>query len=253
MTVLSCRSRSEKLYIQAYEKINQNQFVEAIELLESSAELEKDNIKKTKALLEAARLLRFEIHDYERALKHLRTVVLESQDQKLRLLSQEAIVEIYFDHTQNYKDALQELLILEPLLPESKKKDAVRLKIAQALHLVENNQAALEYIDGVLKNISSNKNVFIKTKAQILQSQKKLDEALKIYEEIFSKTPKYFIDENLFSAVSLIQEEKKDYKVAIEYLTKNAGHIADKNYLELRLKKLKEKQINKPFSRGMRK
>ncbi len=118
----SCQSRSEKMYNQAYEKINQNQFKEAIDLLEASADLEKDNLKKTKALFEAARLLRFEIHNYEAALTTLRKIVLESEDAKLRLLSQESIAEIYFDHLQDYHSASSEFLILEPLLIEPKKK-----------------------------------------------------------------------------------------------------------------------------------
>lgn len=253
LLIASCQSRSEKLYSTAYEKINQNQFSEAVQLLQSSAALEKDNIKKTKALYEAARLLRFELQDYEMALRILRTVVLDSQDSKMRLLSQESICEIYFDHLQNYQEALKELLILEPLLVESKKKEIIRLKIAQAQRFTGNNQAALEYVDVALNTKDTDKNPFLKIKAQILQAQQNFDEALKIYDGIFQQDRKYFLEENLFSAVSSIHEEKKDYKVAIEYLEKNATLIADKNYLELRIKKMKEKQINKPFSKGVRK
>ncbi len=249
----SCQSRSEKLYSEAYEKINQNQFHEAIDLLESSAELEKDNIKKTKALFEASRLLRFETQNYEKSLMHLRTVVLESQDPKMRLLAQESIAEIDYDHLQNYHEALKELLILEPLLQDQKKKEAIRLKIAQAQHALRNNAAALEYIEVSLKSSETEKNAFLKLKAQIFQAESKFEEALKIYEDMYSKTPDYFVRENLFSTVSNLQEEKKDYKTAIEYLEKNEKFITDKNYLELRIKKLKEKQNNKPFSRGARK
>lgn len=251
--LVGCRSRSEKLYAEAYEKINQNEFKSAIELLESSADLEKNNIKKTKALFEAARLLRFERQDYESALKHLRTVVLSSDDEKMRLLAQESICEIYFDHLQNYQEALKELLILEPLQPESKKKELLRLKTAQAQHLIGNGQAALEYIDSVLKISTVDKNPFLKLKAQVLQSENKFDEALKIYDQIYVSSQNYFKTENLFYAVSAIHEEKKDYKQGVEYLEKHNEEIADKNYLELRIKKLKEKQINKPFSKGVRK
>ena len=171
----------------------------------------------------------------------------------MRLLSQESIAEIYFDHRQDYPAALNELLILEPLLQESKKKENIRLKIAQAQRFSGNNAAALEYVDVALKSSDALRNNFLKLKAQIFQSQQKYDEALKIYENIFLKTPDYFIHENLFSATSNIHEEKKDYKTAIEYLEKNANQIADKNYLEFRIKKLKEKQIAKPFSKGVRK
>ena len=248
-----CQSRSEKLYNEAYEKINQNQFKEAVLLLQSSAELENNNIKKTKALFEAARLLRFEIQDYNEALIHLRIVVLTSEDEKMRLLAQESICEIYFDHLQNYQEALKELLILEPLLPESKKKHALRLKTAQSQHLSGNNQAALEYIDSALKILSTDSNPFLKLKAQVLQAENKFDEALKIYDLIYAKDTKYFISENLFYATSAIHEEKKEYKLGLEYLEKHASEIADKYYLELRTKKLKEKQINKPFTKGVRK
>ena len=249
---ISCQSRSEKLYALAYEKINKNQFVDAILLLESSVELEKDNIKRTKAQFEAARLLRFELQDYDKALILLRAVVLQSQDSKMRLLAQESICEIYFDHLQNYHEALNELLILEPLLSDAKK-EIIRLKIAQSQRFLGNYQAALEYIEVALKSSEAEKYSFLKLKAQIFQSQQKFDESIKILEEIYKNNKKYFIDENLHAAISNIHEEKKDYKIAIEYLEKNANEISNKNYLELRIKKMKEKQINKPFSRGVRK
>lgn len=251
--IFSCQSRSEKLYSAAYEKINQNEFKDAVELLESSAELEKNNIQKTKALFEAARLLRFEIHDYEKALSILRVIVLQSEDSKMRILSEEAIAEIYFDHLQNYNEALNEFLILEPLLKDPNKKEAVRFKIAQCLRLTGSNQAALDYIDISLKNNPDDPLQFFKLSAQIFQNQKKYDEALRVYEQILEKNPTYFWAENLFTAVSAIHEEKKDYKSGIEYLEKNSDRIPDKSYLELRIKKLKEKQINKPFSKGVRK
>ena len=251
--IFSCQSRSEKLYTAAYEKINSNEFLEAVELLESSADLEKNNIKKTKAWFEAARLLRFEIHNYEKALKILRTIVLRSEDAKMRILSEEAIAEIYYDNLQNYHEALKEFLILEPLLSEPQKKESIRFKIAQALRLTGYNQAALDYIEISLKNSAAEPAQLLKLKAQIFQNQQKYDEALNIYEEIFQKNPKYFSLDNLFSSVSAIHEEKKDYKIAIEYLEKNSDRIIDKNYLELRIKKFKEKQINKPFSKGVRK
>lgn len=250
--LVSCQSRSEKLYAAAYEKINQNQFSEAIQLLESSVELEKDNIKKTKAQFEAARLLRFELQDYEKALKLLRTVVLQSQDSKMRLLAQESICEIYFDHLQNYHQALNELLILEPLLSETKK-EIIRLKIAQSHRFLGNYQAALEYVDVSLKNSLIEKNSFLKIKSQIYQVQQKFDDAIKIYEEIYKNDKTYFIENKLFAAVSNIHEEKKEYKQAIEYLETHSNEISDKNYLDLRIKKMKEKQINKPFSKGVRK
>jgi tetratricopeptide (TPR) repeat protein len=250
---LSCQSRSEKLYSEAYEKISQNQFASAAKLLQASAELDKNNAQKTKALFEAARILRFEVHDYESALAIYRSIVLQSKDSKMRILSEEYIAEIYFENLQNYQVALQEFLILEPLLKDQKKKEAVRLKIAQSLWLTGNNEPALDYINLSLKNSAAEAHILLKLRAQIYQSQEKYDDALTAYDEIFKTNQSYFLQENLFTRVSSIHEDKQDYKVGIAYLEKHAAQITDKSYLELRIKKLKEKQINKPFSRGIRK
>ena len=48
-------------------------------------------------------------------------------------------------------------------------------------------------------------------------------------------------------------EEKEDYFSSINFLEKNEEKIQDKAYLELRLKRLKEKLINKPLFKGRRK
>ena len=249
----ACESRSEKLYKQAYDKISANQFLDAIDLLESSADIEKDPEKKTRALFEAARLLRFEIQDYNKALMHLKKIVLESSDEKIRLLSQEAVADIYFDNLQNYPQALKELLILEPLIKDQSKKESIRLKIAKCQYLTGNGKVALEYIQSFLSQLTEMKKNFLLLKAQILQSMQKYEESLATYDIIVKLDPEYFKQENLYSNVSLVLEEKQDFKKALEYLQFNEKNFLDKNYYDLRTKRLKEKLTNKPLSKGVRK
>lgn len=250
---VGCQSRADKYYDEAYEKINQNQFLDAVQLLESSIELEKNNNKKMRAMFEMARLLRFEIQDYARALVQLKKIVLLAEDPKIRLLSQEAISEIYFDNLQNYEAALKELLVVEPLLQEPEKKEKIKLKIAQAYRLTGHSEGALEYIETALKQGAKQKVYFLKLKSQILQSQQKQDQALEVLSEVYKADPQFFEKDNMYLSTALIYEEKQDYKKAIEYLEQNQSKISDKNYLELRIKRLKEKQANKPFNKGMRK
>jgi len=253
VALAGCKSRAEKYYDEAYDKINQNQFLDAVSLLESSIELEKNHNKKMRAMFEMARLLRFEIQDYPKALAQLKKIVLSAEDPKLRLLSQEAISEIYFDNLQDYEAALKELLVVEPLTSEPEKKEKIKLKIAQAYRLTGNSDASLEYIDAALKQGTKQKISFLKLKSQILQSQQKHDRAAEVLNEIYKTDPNLFEKDNMYLEMALIYEEKQDYKKAIEYLEQNKEKITDKNYLELRIKRLKEKQINKPFNKGMRK
>lgn len=253
MIVFGCQPRAEKLYKQAYVKIAENRYLEAVDDLESSAELEKNIQKKTKALFEAARILRFEIQDYNKALAHLKRIVLESPDEKIRLLSQQSIAEIYFDHIQDYSMALKEFLVLEPLIFEDQKKEELRLKIAQCYRLTGSNKIALEYIESLLSQTKYLKKNFMLLKAQILQAEEKYDEALLVYEELQKNEIQFFKEEKIYVALSMTLEEKQDYKKAIEYLEKNKNLFDDASFYELRIKRLKEKQINKPFSKGMRK
>ncbi len=249
----ACSSRSENLYEQAYEEIEKGHYRIAADLLEKSSQLETDNTKKYKNLLEAARLARFEIQDYERAIKIFRDVILSSNDESMRISAQESIAEIYLENIQDYNKALKELQILEPLLTDSKKKEKTRLRIAQALFLTGNNQQAIEEILSAEKYIKLNSVNFLKLKAEVLLAQKKYKEAIVAYEELKNKNAQFFADENLYIATSIVYEENEQYTEALNFLVKNQTLIKDKPYYELRTKRLKEKIANKPFSRGAHK
>lgn len=249
----SCSPQSEKLYAEAYSEIENGHFRIALDLLEKSAAIEKNDKKRTKALVEAARISRFEIQDYDRALRINRQIILKSEDFKQRLLAQETLAEIYFENLQNYNQALNELLILEQLTSEAEAKEKLRFKIAQAYFLTGNPSASFEYIEASLKSPAADKKNFLKLKAQILVSQKKHDEALAVYEDIRKLDSVFFAKENLYIATSTVFEEKEDYASALAYLEKYQEFIGDKSYLELRFKRLKERLTNKPLFKGRRK
>lgn len=249
----ACQSRAEKFYNLAQEKIEQRQYAEAVELLESSSELEKNNRVWSKTRFEIARIFRFEIHDYNKSLAVNRDLILKSEDASIRLLSQEAIAETYFENIQDYTTAVKEYLLLESIIKDAKKLEQIRLKIAQCYRYTGNLKTALEYIDVFLKSANSEKTAFLKLKAQTYSSLGDYDEAIKNYNIILSHFPKFFTDENLFVAVAMAYEEKQDYKAAISYLQQNKDKIKDQAYVDLRIRRLNEKLVNKPFTKGVRK
>ena len=251
--ILSCSPQAEKLYNEAYQEIENGHFRVAISLLERSAKIEKSDKKKTKALLEAARISRFEIQDFERALRLYREIILKSQDSGQRIAAQEAIAEINLENLQNYSQALKELLILEQLNLNPEQKEKIKLRIAQAQFLTGNPDTALEYIESALKSAKKDRRYFLKLKAEVLMAKRKQDEALLVYDDLRRLDEKYFSDENLYIATSIAYEEKEDFGSALNYLEKYRSQIHDLSYLELREKRLKEKVLNKPLSRGRRK
>ena len=139
----ACGPRAESLYADAYSEIESGHFRLAVDLLEKSSLLETNNNTKYKNLSEAARIIRFEVQDYERAIRMYRTIILKAEDQTQRIAAQEAISEMYLENLQDYGMALKELQVLEPLLTDNRKKERTRLRIAQAQYLTGNNQQAL--------------------------------------------------------------------------------------------------------------
>lgn len=252
-SLLSCSPQAEKLYNEAYQEIENGHFRIAVNLLEQSAKIEKSDRKKTKALLEAARISRFEMQDFQRSLRLYREIILKSQDSSQRIGAQEAIAEINLENLQNYGQALSELLILEQLNLNLEQKEKIKLRIAKAQFLTGNSETALENIESALKTAKSDRRYFLKLKAEILMAQKKQTEAISIYEDLRKTDEKYFASENLYIATSIAFEEKEDYVTALSYLEKNKSRITDLSYLELREKRLREKILNKPLSKGRRK
>lgn len=249
----ACTPRAEKLYTSGLDLLSKGKYLEAVDTLEDSAALDTNKQRQAKSLSEAARIVRLEVKDYPKALMLYRKLILEAEDALVRLQAQEAITEIYFENLQDYTLALKELLILEPLVTDPQKKELIKLRIAQCMQLTGAHSAALEFIEAALSGSKYEQKNFLKLKAQIFLTLKKYDEALNTNFYLLEMDPTYFKNENLFIAQAMVYEEKQDYKLALEFLTKHQDQIDDKNYLELRIKRLQEQIINKPFSRGMRK
>lgn len=249
----ACKPSSEKIYNEAYKEIEKGHFRIALNMLEKSSELEDSNTIKYKHLLEAARLARFEIQDFERAIRIYRKIILQSQNETQRISAQEGISEIYLENLFDYYNALKELQILEPFIKDVVEKEKIKLKIIKTQYLTGNLSQALEEVITALSTSKNETLNFLKIKAQILVAQKKYSEAISVYLEIFKIDNKYFESENLFIATSVVYEENEEYAEALEYLTKYQNLINDKAYYELRYKRLKERLINKPFYKGKRK
>ncbi|MEQ1722367.1 MAG: tetratricopeptide repeat protein [Pseudobdellovibrio sp.] len=252
-TVGACKPAAERLYNEAYAEIENGHFRIAVDLLEKSSKLEKKNHLKYKYLSEAARIARFEIQDYERAIRIYKKIILECEEEGQRVKAQEAVSEIYLENIQNYSSALRELQVLEPLLKESKENEKIKLKIAQAQYLTGNNEQAIEQINMSLKTSGTETLSFLKLKAQVLVAQKKYKEAIDIYQDIYKRDATYFAKENLFIATSVVYEENEKYEEALEYLNKFEKQIKDKQYFDLRKRRLKERLVNKPLFKGKRK
>lgn len=253
LMLVACVQRSEKLYEEAYQEIEKGHFRIATDLLIRSSDVEENNLTKYRYLSEAARIVRFEIQDFPRALRMYRQIILEADDSSQRVSAQEAIAEIELDNMQDYQQALKELQKLEPLVSDTKKKEKIKLRIAQTLFLTGQLAQAIDEINVAQKFITNYESNFLKLKAEVFLAQKKYKESIATYDELRLKDPQFFKDENLYIATSIAYEENEQFADALAFLNKNETQIKDKSYLELRVKRLKERLVNKPLFKGIRK
>lgn len=253
LSIGGCTPAADRIYTEARAEIEKGHFRLALDLLSRAAEAERRPDRKFRYYLEAARIARFEVQDYVRAIRLNKEIILKSADEKQRINAQESVAEIYFENLQDYSQALKELQILEPLVKEAGQKERIQLRICQALYLTGDSTRALDEINLAMKSATTEVLSFLKVKAQALVALKKYEEALLVYEQMLQSNPEYFEKENLFVAVSVVYEENEDFASALKYLTKHSEKIKDKAYLELRYRRLKERMVNKPLFQGKRK
>jgi tetratricopeptide (TPR) repeat protein len=204
---------------------------------------------------EAGRLSYYELKDFPKAVEYFRHVILYSKDASVRLLAQKNVAELYLSNIQNFQQAIVEFnRLLE--LPHSKTEDLTyRLSIAKCYFYMNNFFQALVESDGILKRDYDPKALFdaMELKANVLLQQKNYDDAIAVLKEILVKYPESSKERQIGLVLTVCYEEKKDFAKAIETLESIKDTYPSKDFIEARIKNLKERQSYLPGAKGLRK
>ncbi len=208
-----------------------------------------------RAAREAARIAYYEVKDYSKAVDYYKHVVIYSPSAADRLEAQKRIAEINFENLHNYSQAVVEFnRLLE--LPHSKSEGlAYRLAIARSYFYMNNFFQALVEADVVLSRDYEPRGLFdaLELKANILLQTKKYDEAIAVLKEILVKYPEESKERQIGLVLSVCYEEKRDFSKAIETLDSIKETYPNKEFVEARIKSLRERQGYLPGARGWRK
>jgi tetratricopeptide (TPR) repeat protein len=250
-----CTSQEERIFKEAGRLTNQGSFKLAISEFEKVVKRSPDSAIGAKAAKEAARLSLYEIKDFSKAVDFLRLVILYSGDSADRLQSQKQLAGIYFDNLQNYRLAIKEYSKLLHLVASPAEQAQYRLILARGyFYLNEFNQSEAE-IKEVLKG---NVDPALAFSASLLQGNVKVEQkafvaAAEIYKRLISDHPEKALQENIHLSLALCYEESRDYANAIKTLEALRGRYSVPEYIELRIKRVQERQKNLPGARGYRK
>lgn len=208
-----------------------------------------------KAAKEAARISYYELKDYAKALEYFKHIVIYSPNGDERLEAQKRIAEVNFENTQNYKQAVIEFNRLLELPHTNAEGLAYRLSIARSYFYLNNFFQALVEADGILARDYDARGQFnaLELKANILLQTKKYDEAIAVLKEILAKFPEESKERQIGLVLAVCYEEKKDFAKAIETLESIKDTYPNKEFVEARIRSLKERQGYLPGARGWRK
>ncbi len=255
MSIVGCSSQESADFKQAQKSISEGHFRIALDHLDRVIKRNSSSKYTLEAAREASRISFFEIKDFNKAIKYHHFLVLNSTDEKERLESQKQIASIYFNDLQNYQQAIIEYSRLFQMPHTDLEESQYRINIARAHYYLNNFFQSASEIDEVLK-LTTDENVnfgALMLKGNILVAKKDFPKATEIFKNLINKYPEKAALENVALTLAVCYEESDDYKSAIDILEQHRSSYKPPEYIDLRIKRLKERMKNAPGAKGYRK
>lgn len=251
----ACSSQEAADFKTAQKEIRQKHYRIALNYLDRVIKRNPESEYALEAAREASRISYFEIKDYKKSAEYHHFIVLNSKDQNERLESQRQIASIQFNNLQNYQQAIIEFSKLQQMPHTDMEAAQYKLSIARAQYYLNNFFQAESEIDSLLKLKSDANTRFngMMLKGNILVGKKEYQEAAEIFKRLINEYPEKSIEENVALVLAVCYEENNDFKNAIQILEEYKDKYKPAEYIELRLKRLKERQKNAPGAKGFRK
>ena len=257
LSISSCnRSFTRMEYKKGEEAAEKQNFEKAIVHFENAMRRDPESAEALDSARATSRIAMFDLKKYLTAIKSHQHLVKFSQQESERRDAQKKIAEIYFEKLADYPKAIEEYNKL--LLLQNSTQEIVNFRFALArAHFYLNQFAeAQSEIESSLKLIETDDpqkfdqlmflgNVFFNTK--------KVDLAIEVYNRVIKDFPKRAADENVEMNVIVCYEELEQFDRAIELLEKLRSSYRDPEFIDLKIKRLKERKANLPGSRGLRK
>lgn len=225
---------------------------------EASVELERVMKRElgSETALQAARLraktLLYDLRKYDAAVETYRYLILYSQDADERIKAQLQIAQIYFDNLGWFDKALIEYgkLLGTHLLPLEKLK--VKLAMARCYYYLGQYEQSLREINDYEVSFShSSDETFdiLLLRGNIFLAQKKLLQASEMFQKLLDEYPERARKENVPITMVLCLEELGHLSRAIAILEAIRETYQPKDYIDLRIRKIKQRVHNQPKTR----
>ncbi len=255
LALSACSSQEEADFKLAQKEISQEHYRIALGYLDRVIKRNSSSKYPLEAAREAARLSYFEIKDFNKAIQYHHFIVLHSTDVKERIESQRQIASIYFNNLQNYQQAIIEFSKLQQMPHTDLEASQYKMSIARAQYYMNNFFQSESEIDSLLKLKSDDNTKFsaLMLKGNIQVAKKDFLNAAETFKSLIKEYPDKSTEENVALVLAVCYEENLDFKNAIAVLEAHKDKYNPPEYIELRIKRLQERQKNAPGAKGFRK
>ncbi len=213
----------------------------------------------TDSALEAARagarVALLDLQDGRAAIEFYRLLIMYSPDQNERREAQVKIAQIYYENLNDYRAAIVEYNKLLQLIRDPNEEFRFRMPLAKSHYFLNQFvQARAELKTLLSKDISGNDKFDVTLLlANISLALKNHEEAAGLFRQLMKDHPDRSRKENVALNLVMALEEQKQFADAIEILQAARSSYPTPEFIDLRIKRLKERQSQLPGAKGLRK
>lgn len=203
----------------------------------------------------AARISEYETRNFLEAVWFYEHIIKYAKDESERRKAQVTISDIFFERILDYRRAIIEFNKLLILRNSNSESVDFKFKLAKSHYYLNDFEEALSEVEGALKLTEQPSKVFELKMflASIYFNTKRLETALEIYRVLVKEDKARARKENVFMNIVVCLEELEQFDKAIVELEQMRADYSDPEFIDLKIKRLKERKANMPGSRGLRK
>ncbi|MBK9293699.1 MAG: tetratricopeptide repeat protein [Oligoflexia bacterium] len=239
----------ERLFSEAQEKIKKKEFKDAVILLEKVVSFVPTSQLGLESSSIGGQITFYETQEYKKALFFFRNIIRHSDNHEKIKAAQEKIAEIYYEKLSNYQQATLEFSRLLKLEAEEEKIQSIQQKIAKTYFYDANFLQTISEVDSFLLKWPESVKAFemLSLKAQAQMSVKKLDDAIKTFDQIIKDHPYNEAIEEVYLSKAQCFEEKKEWDKAIQILKEIKSKYAQPEIIDMRIKSILRRKEKKKF------
>ncbi len=208
-----------------------------------------------KSARKASRLALFELKDFKSAIEYFHYLVVHSRDAGERLEAQKEIADIAFEKLTDYRRAIAEYNKLLELKTSPDEFLDYKLRVAKAYYYSNDFYQAETEAKSALRVAEKGPQKFDLELflANVYFNTKRVNEAIDVYQRLIKDYPDLSEKENVHMSIVVGYEELEKFDEAIALLQDMKSFYKEKQFLDLKIDRLKERKANLPGSKGLRK